>query len=119
MAAQRWTLWGTQPSAALIAPHVPPHADFRRKVLAPEQMAALQAQVEERMWVAADSAALRLLSSQPNSGGDGDTAGGEGGPSCAGKEGHKPHRAVSGLAHTGSAGDPSAVHPLLALETLA
>ena len=33
----------------------------RRQLLAPEQTAALQAQVEERMWVAADSAALRLL----------------------------------------------------------
>jgi len=78
-------------------------------VLAPEQTAALQAQVEERMWVAADRAALQLLSSQPNSGADADAAGGEGGAlRSAVKQGQKPHPAASGPAHTGSAGDPFA-----------
>ena len=75
-------------------------------MLAPEQTAALQAQVEERMWVAADSVALRLLSSQPNSNADTDAAVGEGGASSSAvKEGQKPQSAVSGLALTSSAGD--------------
>ena len=53
-------------------------ADFRRRqLLAPEQTAALQAQVEERMWVAADSAALRLLEDPNVAADDAGALGGE------------------------------------------